>query len=166
MTPADRIAWATRIATDAHRGQVRTDPRGDLPYIVHPLRVAALVGAHGGSPEAVAAAILHDVLEDTPVTGDSWPPAILAMVRGCTKRAEQDRLTCLANLHAAPPEAILVKLADRYDNLTAEADGPAYGRKKLVPESTRALIGMARQRGVGVALADAIEALIPGTTGP
>lgn len=159
MTPAALVSWAVAVATDAHRGQVRHDPRGDLPYLVHPLRVAALVGAHGGSAEAVAAAVLHDVLEDTPVTGEDWPSAVLAMVRGCTKRPDQDRLTCLANLHAAPPEAILVKMADRWDNCTAEAGGADYARKRLVPESTAELIRLAHERGVAPALARDLAAL-------
>lgn len=57
---------AAAFARRAHEGQFRKyDGR---PYIVHPEEVATIVADHGGSPEMQAAAWLHDVVEDTPVT--------------------------------------------------------------------------------------------------
>ena len=48
----------------AHEGQHRKSNR-DLPYIAHSIAVATIVASHGFSATTVAAAYLHDVLEDT-----------------------------------------------------------------------------------------------------
>ena len=63
----DQIAAAERVASEAHAGQ--TDKAG-RPYLDHPRRVAARVQATTNNPDAIAAAWLHDVIEDTPVTLD------------------------------------------------------------------------------------------------
>lgn len=54
------------FATAAHAGQFRRN--GITPYISHPIQVAAIVRSNGGSRDAIAAAYLHDVLEDTSAT--------------------------------------------------------------------------------------------------
>ncbi|MDO4685001.1 MAG: HD domain-containing protein [Corynebacterium sp.] len=59
------IAKAERIARVAHAGQI---DKAGAPYILHPERVARIVAGIIPDPEAVAAAWLHDVLEDTSVT--------------------------------------------------------------------------------------------------
>ena len=58
-----RRAYA--FAEAAHRGQRRKDDRA---FIAHPVHVARLLAARGYDEEVVAAALLHDVVEDTPVT--------------------------------------------------------------------------------------------------
>src|SRR4051812_22501753 len=59
---------ADRIATEAHEGQLRKWCA--VPYVTHPRRVAALVAGLDGTNEVdVAAALLHDVVEDTPGDG-------------------------------------------------------------------------------------------------
>lgn len=62
------ILLARTFASRAHRGQVRKYT-GE-PYINHPVEVADIVRRHNGSPEMIAAALLHDVVEDTDVTLD------------------------------------------------------------------------------------------------
>jgi len=57
---------AVEFATKAHGSQVR-DYTG-IPYVTHPIAVAELVSAFDARPEVVIAAVLHDVVEDTPVT--------------------------------------------------------------------------------------------------
>ena len=57
---------AIKFAVDAHSGQKRKV--GGTPYIVHPLEAAAIAGALTPDEEVIAAALLHDVAEDTPVT--------------------------------------------------------------------------------------------------
>jgi (p)ppGpp synthase/HD superfamily hydrolase len=59
------VGIAEDIARRAHAGQV---DKAGLDYITHPARVAAGVRLHGGKNEAVAAAWLHDVLEDCDVS--------------------------------------------------------------------------------------------------
>jgi (p)ppGpp synthase/HD superfamily hydrolase len=57
---------ATRIATEAHKGQTRWDKT--IPYITHPAAVARALIQDGYDEDYVATAWLHDVLEDTDVT--------------------------------------------------------------------------------------------------
>jgi GTP pyrophosphokinase len=63
----DLITRAYEVAAEAHEGQLRKT--GD-PYISHPLAVALMLAEHGLDEATVAAALLHDTVEDTPVTLD------------------------------------------------------------------------------------------------
>src|SRR5215213_4136903 len=81
------IEKALQIAAKAHEGQV--DKEG-LPYILHPLRVMAGVAGL----EAQIVALLHDVIEDTPVTADDllregFGEAIVASVLCVTHRKDE-----------------------------------------------------------------------------
>lgn len=58
----DKAFW---YAVRAHRGQKRKD--GKVPYITHPTEVAEIVATMTSDPRVVEAALLHDVVEDTPV---------------------------------------------------------------------------------------------------
>jgi (p)ppGpp synthase/HD superfamily hydrolase len=105
---------AIAIAAAAHAGQ--TDKAGQ-PYILHPLKVMLrLQGAH----ERMAA-VLHDVVEDTPVTLDElakegFDPQVLAAVEALTKRPGETRLQAAARA-ARHPVALVVKLADNAENM-------------------------------------------------
>lgn len=59
---------AIAFATEMHAGQFRKGTR--IPYIVHPMEVAAIVATVTTDDEMLAAAVLHDTLEDTPATVD------------------------------------------------------------------------------------------------
>jgi (p)ppGpp synthase/HD superfamily hydrolase len=61
------IARALAKATEAHAGQIRNGS-GGLPYIEHPRMVAATLAARGYGEQALAAALLHDVVEDSDTT--------------------------------------------------------------------------------------------------
>ncbi len=133
------IKAAADHASQAHKGQLRKDRR--TPYITHPARVAALVGMFNGSHVAVVSAWLHDVYEDcTPdwirrtdkfieglsLTVDEKTD-ISAIVDSLTKKntfkGKPARLSnSLERILDAPPEATLVKLCDRIDNLLDSAD--------------------------------------------
>ncbi|RPI36752.1 MAG: HD domain-containing protein [Methanoregulaceae archaeon] len=140
--PAHRllvIKSAADHASRAHKGQFRKDRK--TPYITHPARVAGLVGIFNGSHIAVIAAWLHDVYEDC---SPEWivktdelidhlplPPderrEIAAIVDALTKKntipKKTDRLPdSLRRILDAPPEATLVKICDRIDNLLDSAD--------------------------------------------
>ena len=58
------ITAAKMMAGKAHEGQFRK--YSGLPYIIHPIEVATTVEAYGGTDEMIAAALLHDVVEDCP----------------------------------------------------------------------------------------------------
>ena len=133
------IKAAADHASQAHKGQLRKDRR--TPYITHPARVAALVGMFNGSHVAVVSAWLHDVYEDCtpdwimltdkfieglPLTVDEKTD-ISAIVDALTKKntfkGKPARLSnSLERILDAPPEATLVKLCDRIDNLLDSAD--------------------------------------------
>jgi (p)ppGpp synthase/HD superfamily hydrolase len=140
--PAHRllvIKTAADHASRAHKGQFRKDRR--TPYIIHPARVAGLAGTFNGSHVAIVASWLHDVYEDctpewllkTDDLVDNLPlPAderqeIVAIVDAMTKKntipGKAARLSdSLDRILDAPPEATLVKLCDRIDNLLDSAD--------------------------------------------
>lgn len=61
------VAAALEKARRAHAGQVRNGS-GGMPYIEHPQAVAALLAEHGHDDEVLAAALLHDVVEDSDTT--------------------------------------------------------------------------------------------------
>jgi (p)ppGpp synthase/HD superfamily hydrolase len=142
MEPAHRllvIKSAADHASRAHKGQLRKDRK--TPYIIHPARVAALVGIFNGSHVAIIAAWLHDVYEDCSpewilktdelITGLPLPEderqdiatIVDALTKKNTIRGKSERLSdSLDRILDAPPEATLVKICDRIDNLLDSAD--------------------------------------------
>ncbi len=110
----DLPSLAESIARAAHAGQ--TDKAG-RPYAEHPARVAARVN---DDPYAVAAAWLHDVLEDTPVTAQELlahgiPSRVVTAVQALTRLDGQPTEAYYAAV-AADPLALRVKYADLADN--------------------------------------------------
>src|SRR6478735_9175908 len=61
------VGAALAVASEAHAGQVRNGS-GGKPYIEHPVAVADLLERHGFGEEVLAAALLHDVVEDSETT--------------------------------------------------------------------------------------------------
>lgn len=116
-------AKARAFAVAAH-GQQQYGPH---PYIVHLDDVADRVRAAGGSDQAVQAAYLHDVLEDTPVTasdlGCKFRIEVASLVCAVTKKQGQLFAGYLDQIAAGGPDAILVKLADRLANGTCSRSG-------------------------------------------
>ena len=60
------ITQALTFAYNAHKLIDQRRKYTDEPYIVHPIAVADIVEQYGGSENQIAAALLHDVVEDTP----------------------------------------------------------------------------------------------------
>jgi (p)ppGpp synthase/HD superfamily hydrolase len=142
IDPAHRllvIKTAADHASRAHKGQFRKDRK--TPYITHPARVAGLVGTFNGSHVAIIAAWLHDVYEDCSpewlvrtdkiIEGLPLPPDdrsdIAAIVDALTKKNTIARKSArlsdsIDRILDAPPEATLVKICDRIDNLLDSAD--------------------------------------------
>jgi (p)ppGpp synthase/HD superfamily hydrolase len=105
---------AIELAAKAHAGQV--DKAGQ-PYILHPLRLMLAVR----TPHERMAAVLHDIVEDTPTTFDDlaaegFPPEVVAAVSALTKTEGEKRIPA-AHRAAADPIARAVKLADVADNM-------------------------------------------------
>lgn len=111
------VQVAQDIARRAHAGQV---DKSGVDYIAHPARVAAGVRTHGGGDAAVAAAWLHDVLEDCDVSeadlqGAGIPQAVIEAVKAVTK-IEGEPLEGYCDRILANPTALRVKRSDIDDN--------------------------------------------------
>lgn len=109
---------AETIACRWHGDQ--TDKLGE-PYTGHLERAARLVAQSGGTEHQVAAAWLHDTVEDTACTpedllAEGMPRAVIDMVVTLTHSPEQSNQGYWAQVRANP-NARLVKLCDIYDNL-------------------------------------------------
>ncbi|WP_426165313.1 HD domain-containing protein [Pseudoduganella sp. R-34] len=105
---------AVEIAAAAHAGQV--DKAGQ-PYILHPLRVMLRVSTN----DERMAAVLHDVVEDTPVTlaqltEAGFPAEVVEAIEALTKRSGETRMQAAARA-ALNPIARVVKLADNAENM-------------------------------------------------
>jgi len=137
-TLSERFNAALTLAAIAHQGQIRKGTENAvglaLPYITHPVAVAALVQRYGGSEAQILAALLHDVLEDA---GPAWArpiqvdfgPEVLELVEFCTdglpdaaglKPPWRPRKEAyLAHLRAAVGPGVLVSACDKLANLQA-----------------------------------------------
>lgn len=121
------ITRAAAFAAEAHKQQKRK--ASGVPYVNHLLRVAEQAAAHDLSTEAIAAALLHDVVEDTPVTLDElkarFPARVVELVRLLTQWWGEDadpevKAKEKPQYYAqilTDPESIHLKLLDRADNL-------------------------------------------------
>ena len=139
------ILEAAAFARRAHAGQRRKYT--DRPFIFHPARVAGRVAAHPQATEVmVAAAFLHDVVEDTPHTLEEvsagFGSDVARLVDELTnpskgskaprlERKQQDR----DHLALVSVEAKIIKLVDRIDNLQEMAEAPESFREKYFEES-------------------------------
>ncbi|MGE8227800.1 MAG: HD domain-containing protein, partial [Stenotrophomonas sp.] len=120
--PLLRRAW--EVGAAAHAGQTR---KSGEPYITHPVAVARILAELGLDVETLIAAILHDTIEDTPLTGEElageFGQAVADLVEGVTKldklkfrdrqeaAAESFRKMLLAM--SRDLRVIMIKLADR-----------------------------------------------------
>lgn len=143
----DLVAAAAEYAAEAHKDQQRK-VSGD-PFFVHPSRVAEAVGKYV-SPAAIAAAYLHDVIEDTDVRDLSmFPLRVRQLVQLLTRCPGESRSEMLRRIgKSADTEGILIKIADRIDNLM---DGAAtFGAKwlKSYVRETRLLLDQVKSNGL------------------
>ena len=122
------VRRAYETAERAHRGQVRDE---GTPYIIHPLRVAvSLVDElQIYSSRLVCGALMHDVIEDSPVTRDQiaemFDEEIAELVWLLTKHEDVTLPNYLAAIEeAAETGAVVVKLCDRLDNLRFLSHSP------------------------------------------
>src|SRR5881275_3662260 len=160
--PAPDVALVERafaFSEHAHQGQFRKS--GD-PYISHPLAVASILSQWRLDAQGLAAALLHDVMEDTAVTKNeiesSFGKPVADMVDGVSKldqiefqsredaQAESFRKMLLAM--AQDVRVILIKLADRLHNMrTLDAMAPAH-RKRIARETLDIYAPIANRLGL------------------
>lgn len=145
------IVRAADLAARAHAGQ-RRKGKGDVPYVNHCTAVAALVADVTGDEATLAAALLHDVVEDSPATlsqiEEQFGSEVAEIVAFVTDDPAIENLPLAARksrqaekMKAAPRAARLVKIADQTSNLTdIVAMPPGWP-----PEKMRAYLDGARQ---------------------
>jgi (p)ppGpp synthase/HD superfamily hydrolase len=130
MTP--RYTQALTFAARVHEGQRRKGTA--IPYITHPVAVAALVAQYGGDEDQQIAALLHDVLEDGgpehagPIA-EQFGARVLTLVEGCTdgtpdasgRKAPwaERKAAYLSHLGEATDELLLVSASDKLSNAQA-----------------------------------------------
>jgi GTP pyrophosphokinase len=156
------VALVTRafdFSESAHRGQFR---KSGEPYITHPLAVASILSQWRLDAQGLAAALLHDVMEDTTVTKteleSTFGKPVADMVDGVSKldqiafdtreeaQAESFRKMLLAM--ARDVRVILIKLADRLHNMrTLDAMAPVH-RKRIARETLDIYAPIANRLGL------------------
>lgn len=112
LTAENIIDKAILFATKAHQGSLRKGSK--LPYILHPLEAGVIVSAMTNDENVIAAAILHDVLEDTSVTYEELKNEFGDAADYVQAESENKR-------RELPPEATWkIRKQETIDHLTAE----------------------------------------------
>ena len=128
----DLISRAERFARVRHEGQFRKG-KAQEPYTIHLEEVAVLVGRWSGSESAIAAAWLHDTVEDCPPTSLAeletlFSKEVADIVAELTDDKAQPKASRkeqqIINAPKKSNEASLVKLADKTSNIGAIANSP------------------------------------------
>ena len=161
LTPRDigRIEEAYQFSDTAHQGQFR---KSGHPYISHPIAVAEIVADWQLDAQAVMAALLHDVMEDTAVSKDQiserFGKPVAELVDGLSKidriqfqsqvdaQAENFRKMLLAM--ARDVRVILIKLADRLHNMRTLAAVTPERRRVIARETLEIYAPIANRLGL------------------
>jgi len=153
------VKRAFDLANDAHKNVKRKS--GD-PYIVHPLEVALVVAKEIGlGPTSIAAALLHDVVEDSDYTLEEidrlFGPTVARLVDGLTKIAgvfDQDTSVQAENFRkmlisiSDDVRVILIKMADRLNNMRTLDAMPAHKQLKIASETLFIFAPLAHRMGL------------------
>jgi len=154
----DAVSEAVEFALRFHGDQRR--PTG-VPYVEHLLEALEVLvrGAGVSDPDVLCAAVLHDVVEDTPCTiGDvraAFGTRVADMVGWVTKPEAEDgadkksaKEAYLSGLADAPDDAILVKLADRASNVQTLRNLPSLPKQReYYAQTVRYIMPLAASRG-------------------
>jgi len=160
--PGDRelIDKAFRFANEAHRDMYRNSGE---PYIIHPINVARIVNQEVGlGAKSVAAALLHDVVEDTGIPLEDisreFGPKIANLIDGLTKisgtynketnslQAENFRKMLMTL--SDDFRVILIKIADRLHNMRTLDSMPEHKRMKIAGETVYLYAPLAHRLGL------------------
>ena len=155
----ERIEAAYEFSDKAHEGQYRDSGE---PYISHPLAVAGILAEWHLDPQALMAALLHDVMEDTHVSkaeiSKHFGKPVAALVDGLSKlakiefqsqqdaQAENFRKMLLAM--ARDVRVILIKLADRLHNMRTLGAVPPAKRRRVSRETLEIYAPIANRLGL------------------
>ena len=121
------IKEAAEFADRAHQGVFRKGT--EIPYITHPMETAAIVTAFTDEPEMIAAALLHDVIEDAGVTREEleekFGPRVAFLVDGesedKSKSWVERKGATVERLKTATRDEKILALADKLSNIRSTA---------------------------------------------
>jgi (p)ppGpp synthase/HD superfamily hydrolase len=139
------IYWARKYHGDQKR-------KSGEPYYSHPLEVAYMISEHRLKTDVIVASILHDIIEDTPVTAgmilDNFGWRITEMVDRLTRdRPDGSKLSVeeiLSNAYEfKDEEVLLIKLIDRLHNLTTLDAITAEKKQKIALETLSSFLAIA-----------------------
>ena len=156
---ADAISRAYEVSKRAHVQQLRTSGEA---YITHPLAVAGIVADLGLDDTTIAAALLHDAVEDTDLTIDdievSFGAAVATIVDGVTKlerlqfdsKEAQQAATMRKMLVAMAKDVrvLIIKLADRLHNMRTLAAMPEWKQERTARETVDIYAPLAHRLGM------------------
>ncbi|PKP16190.1 MAG: RelA/SpoT family protein, partial [Bacteroidetes bacterium HGW-Bacteroidetes-23] len=162
LTPEDKkiIRKAFDVAVDAHKDQRR---KSGEAYIFHPIAVAKIVASEIGlGATAIAAALMHDVVEDSPTTvaeiEKMFNPKIAQLVDGLTKiakvKTDQEISMQAENFRKMlltlndDVRVILIKLADRLHNMQTMESMVDYKQAKIASETLYIYAPLAHRLGL------------------
>lgn len=154
-----KLARAYEVAKKAHEGQTRVSGE---PYIIHPLSVASILADLRLDCDTLAAALLHDVVEDSDVTSEDiareFGADVARLVEGVTKlgkihvrsqeevQAENIRKMLVAM--AEDIRVVLIKLGDRLHNMRTVAVLPEHRRLRIARETMDIYAPLAHRLGM------------------
>lgn len=169
----ETVRRAYKVAERAHRGTLR---QSGGPYIEHPLAVALWLAERRVTSDCIAAALLHDVVEDTPISlqrlQNQFGPVIANLVDGVTKfeavedpdegdelarkrerkrRQQAETFRKLLLAMAEDPRTALIKIADRLHNLRTLEAVPAEKQARVARETQEIYVPLAARLGMGEA---------------
>ena len=156
----EKIEKAFAIADEAHKEQKR---RSGEPYIIHPLAVAVILADMGMDTDSICAALLHDVVEDTPTTSkeirDIFGEDVELLVEGVTKLGqipfaaskEEEQSENIRKMFLAMSRdirVIIIKLADRVHNMRTLKFMPEEKQRYKARETLEIYAPLAHRLGI------------------
>lgn len=155
------VEKAYDMAVDAHKYQRR---KSGEPYIFHPIEVARICFEEIGlGPTAVVCALLHDVVEDTPVTlqeiTETFGPKVSVIVDGLTKldgtyntddveSPQAENFKKVLSTLVVDVRVVLIKMADRLHNLRTIDAQPKHKQLKIAAETEYIYTPLAHRLGL------------------
>ncbi|MDF1588322.1 MAG: RelA/SpoT family protein [Gammaproteobacteria bacterium] len=157
----DDIRRAYFFSKDAHQGQTR---RSGEPYITHPLAVAHVLAMMHMDHECIIAGLLHDVIEDTPISLEQvaaeFSEEVALLVDGVSKlalaafetqkQAQAENLRKMMLAMSQDIRVIIVKLADRLHNMRTLGHLPSQKRRRIAHETIDIYAPIAQRLGMNL----------------
>lgn len=162
---AELIRQAYYWAQECHQGQVRKD---GAPMFEHVLGVTESVLATGArDAELIAAALLHDVVENTLVSleevRERFGGRVADLVDAVTNRPDDDAASAAQRAVEAGRDALLLRLCDRLDGVRRSSGRKKKSRREFLRDSRKVHLALAEQHFPDLAevLSEALEAAAP-----